>query len=76
MAMAEVFKSGRCQAVRLPEEYRFNESEVVITKIGEAVILTPKESKWAEFLSSLDLFSDDFMMDGREQEPVQERESL
>ena len=32
--------------------------------------------KWSGFLNSLELFSDDFMSDGREQPAVQEREAL
>ena len=41
------------------------------------MILMPKEKKWSGLLNSLELFSDDFMSDGREQ-PLdsQEREQL
>lgn len=76
MMTAKLFENGRSQAVRLPKEYRFNGDEVAINKVGEAVILLPKESQWSGFLASLDLFSDDFMSDGREQPRVQEREAL
>lgn len=76
MMTAKVFKNGRSQAVRLPKECRFSDKEVVVNKIGEIVILMPKESKWEGFLSSLSLFSDDFMSEGREQSEVQEREVL
>lgn len=74
MMTAKVFENGRSQAVRLPKEYRFNGEEVVVNKIGEIVILMPKESKWAGFLNSLDLFTEDFMSEGREEMTVQERE--
>lgn len=76
MMTAKLFQNGRSQAVRLPKEFRFNGDEVVINKIGEIVILMPKENKWSGFLNSLELFSDDFMSDGREQSAVQERETL
>lgn len=76
MMTAKVFENGRSQAVRLPKECRFNGNEVAVNKIGDIVILMPKENKWAGFLSSFALFSDDFMSDGREQPEVQERESL
>ncbi len=76
MMTAKLFENGRSQAVRLPKEYRFNGDEVAINKVGEAVILLPKENRWSGFLASLDLFSDDFMSGGREQPVVQERESL
>lgn len=54
----------------------FNGDEVAINKVGDIVILMPKENKWSAFLNSLELFSDDFMSDGREQPTVQEREAL
>ena len=76
MMTAKLFENGRSQAVRLPKEYRFNGDEVAINKVGDIVILMPKENKWAAFLNSLELFSDDFMSDGREQPAVQEREAL
>lgn len=76
MMTAKLFENGRSQAVRLPKEYRFNGDEVAINKVGEAVILLPKDNRWSGFLSSLDLFTDDFMEDGRGQPAAQERESL
>lgn len=76
MMTAKLFENGRSQAVRLPKECRFNADEVAINKVGDIVILMPKENKWSGFLKSLELFSDDFMVDGREQPPVQEREAL
>ncbi len=76
MMTAKLFENGRSQAVRLPKEYRFNGDEVAINKVGDIVILMPKENKWSAFLNSLELFSDDFMSDGREQPTVQEREAL
>lgn len=76
MMTAKLFENGRSQAVRLPKEYRFNGDEVAINKVGDIVILMPKENKWSAFLNSLELFSDDFMSDGRKQPAVQEREAL
>lgn len=76
MMTAKLFENGRSQAVRLPKECRFNGEEVAVNKIGDIVILMPKENKWAGFLSSFNLFSDDFMSSGRKQPVVQERETL
>lgn len=76
MMTAKVFENGRSQAVRLPKEYRFHDEEVAINKIGDVVILMPKEHKWSGFLNSLNLFSEDFMNDGREKSAEQEREAL
>ncbi|MFP3869982.1 MAG: antitoxin [Syntrophobacteria bacterium] len=48
-AIAKIFKNGRSQAVRLPKEFRFQEKEVRITKIGDKVILEPiKRTDWPD----------------------------
>lgn len=41
-----------------------------------SITLMPQENKWSGFLSSFELFSDDFLSNGREQSVVQERENL
>lgn len=76
MTTAKLFENGRSQAVRLPKEYRFSGNEVSINKIGDVVILMPQDNKWAGFMESLELFTDDFMKDGREQPENQGREIL
>lgn len=76
MTTAKLFENGRSQAVRLPKECRFSGDEVAINKVGDVVFLMPKGNKWAGFISSLSLFDEDFMSEGREQPETQERESL
>ena len=76
MTTQKLFENGRSQAARLPKEYRFSGNEVSINKIGDVVILMPQDNKWAGFMESLELFTDDFMKDGREQPENQEREIL
>ena len=76
MMTAKIFENGRSQAVRLPKECRFSSDEVMINKIGDMVILMPKTSKWDSFMKAVDMFSDDFMEDGREDQGIQEREQL
>lgn len=76
MMTAKVFENGRSQAVRLPKEFRFDTNEVSINRIGSIVILMPPTEKWAGFMQSFDMFSDDFMSDGRSDNLTQERETL
>ena len=76
MMTAKVFENGRSQAVRLPKEYRFDSDEVMISKIGDVVMMFPKENKWESFMKAIDMFSDDFMQDGRTEDFAQEREEL
>jgi len=74
MTTGKVFMTGRSQAVRLPKEYRFDVDEVILNKIGDVLIMIPKNKAKDIFLSSLDEFTDDFMSEGREQPSQQERE--
>ena len=76
MMTAKVFENGRSQAIRLPKECRFSSDEVMVNKIGDIVILLPKQNKWDSFMRAIDMFSDDFMADGRATDMVQVREEL
>ncbi len=40
-ATAKLFMHGRSQAVRLPKEFRFEGTEVRVSKVGNKVILEP-----------------------------------
>ena len=72
----KVFENGRSQAVRLPKECRFNTDEVAVNRIGDIVLLMPKTNKWTSFMQAIDMFSDDFMQDGRDGSLEQERDTL
>ena len=75
MKCAKVFENGRSQAVRLPKEYRVNDSEVSVNKVGDIIMLIPKKSKWNSLIKSLDIFTDDYM-DERNQGAIEKREEL
>ena len=57
METAKIFENGRSQAVRLPKQFRFQADEVVVQKLGEAVLLVPKESLWQTFMDGLNSFT-------------------
>jgi antitoxin VapB len=75
MRTAKLFKNGGSQAVRLPKEFRFKGSRVFIKKVGDAVVLLPRQDSWNVLFESLDQFTDDFMVT-REQLTPQVREGL
>ena len=76
MMTAKIFENGRSQAVRLPKEFRFSSDEVMINKIGDIVLLVPMANKWDSFMKAIDMFSEDYMADGRATELIQKREEL
>lgn len=55
---------------------KFITDEVAVNKIGDIVMLVPKTNKWDSFMQAIDMFSDDFMENGRTDEIKQEREEL
>lgn len=68
------FMNGRSQAIRIPSKFRYNmEEELVVNKIGDTLIVTPKDSLKSSFEKSLYMFSDDFMKDGRPDEVENEK---
>ncbi len=62
MAMrAKLFQNGGSQAVRLPKDCRFPESEteVLVRRVGRKVILEPLDEWPDEFLKSLGSLSEE-----------------
>lgn len=47
--------------MRLPKKYRFDGEEVFVKRVGEAVVLLPREDSWRTLYDSLGSFSEDFM---------------
>jgi antitoxin VapB len=70
---AKLFMHGHSQAVRLPKEFRFEGSEVRVSRVGDKVILEPMERKpvdaaalWAKIDA---LGAKDFLLDGLPDDP-------
>ncbi len=62
------FMSGRSQAIRIPKEYQFEDTEVIINRVGDSLVITPKASLKDAFYTGLSILSDDFFADGRPEE--------
>jgi antitoxin VapB len=75
-ATAKLFMHGRSQAVRLPKEFRFEGTEVRVSRVGDKVILEPlarTEAEIAAVWAKLDaLGARDFLPDGIPDEPPAE----
>ena len=76
METAKIFTSGNSQAVRLPKAYQFDVTEVYIFRRGDEIVLKRKPQNLSKAFELLSSMSDDFMADGRCQEPVQDRDPL
>jgi antitoxin VapB len=69
---ARIFMNNRSQAVRLPKEFQFADSEVFIRKHGDEVILSPHPEDWSAYLQPGPVASEEFM-EGICDLPIQER---
>ena len=76
MKKAKILESGKSQAVRLPKKFRFVGDEVYVQKVGQAVVLMPKESAWEIFMDGVSSFTEDFFADGRDGGVNTAREAL
>ena len=70
MLTAKLFRNGKSQAVRLPKEYRFDDDEVYIKKIGNLVLLIPRGKEWEIFMDGINGFSEDFEVERLNDIPV------
>ena len=68
MKTAKIFQNGKSQAVRLPKEFRFDDTEVFIKRSGHVVYLIPRSDSWEILFGSLKKFSRDFMEERRQPE--------
>jgi antitoxin VapB len=76
MKSAKLFKNGESQAVRLPKEFRFKGKEVLIQRVGSAIVLLPKDKSWDTLINSLAKFPADFMTDREQPRNEDRRERL
>lgn len=76
MLTAKLIANGGSQAVRLPKSCRLEGEEVYVEKIGDVVMLVPKDSDMlSTMLEAAGKFTDDFMSD-IEDLPLQEGEPV
>ena len=77
---AKLFMHGRSQAVRLPKAFRFEGTEVRVSRVGDKVILEPMETPpfdYPAWRAKLDaLGARDFLPDGLSDDPPIESEDF
>jgi len=75
MDTARLFQSGRSQAVRLPKDYRFAGTEVVVKPFGNGVLLLPVDDPWQTLQAGLAAFEPGFTLT-REQPVAEQRDEI
>jgi antitoxin VapB len=76
MTLARIFQSGNSQAVRLPKEFRFDTDQVEIFRQGNDIVLRQVPSDAAAVFDLLSSLPADFLAEGRQDTPPQEREGF
>ncbi len=76
MSMARTFTTGRSQAIRIPKEYRLPDEDIFINQVGNTITLTPVSKLKESFIKGIEMFTDDFMENGRPPQIESKRDSL
>ena len=76
MTYTRTFMTGRSQAIRIPLEYRLPDEDIFVNRVGSTVTLTPVSKLKESFVQSLQMFTDDFMADGRPPQVKTKRDAL
>jgi antitoxin VapB len=74
--IAKLFRNGRSQAVRLPQEFRFEGDRVRIRRIDNGVILEPLIPDAAKWFHEMDRFNQEQFMGKRRNQPVTPRREI
>jgi len=74
MTTTRVFKSGNSQAVRIPKEFQLDVDEVEIFRRDDELVIRPLKNNLLEAVEILTSLPDDFMAEGRNDLPPQERD--
>jgi len=71
----EIENNSKGQAIKIPDQFKINDSKVYIRKMGNGLYIIPYHTPWQSLFERLEQFSEDFM-DDRNQSPEQKRDSL
>ena len=68
--IAKLFRNGRSQAVRLPQEFRFEGDRVRVRRVGNGVLLEPLASNVEQWFSEMDRLRAEPFMKNRRNQPI------
>ena len=78
MHKTRVFRNGNSQAVRIPADlaYENTDAEMEIERLGDELRIRPARRSLADILERFARFSPDFMAEGRGGQEQSERDTL
>ena len=57
-----------CQAIRIPEEFRLDDTEVLMKRIGDSIVITSRSIVKKDYYEGLRMITPDFLSEGRPEE--------
>lgn len=76
MSTTRAIMSGQSQTIRLPKEYHLPNEDIFVNRIGSTITLTPVSKLKETFMQGLQMFTDDFMADGRPSQIETKRDNI
>jgi antitoxin VapB len=78
MRKTRLFKNGNSQAVRIPAEFAYERTDMMleIERVGDELRIRPARKSLKGVLKKFARFPPDFMANGRNQQEQAEREEL
>ncbi len=78
MPFTRIFRNGNSQAVRIPAELAYPDTDMPleIERIGDELRIRPARRRLTGLLDAFAAFPDDFMAQGREDQTQAEREGF
>jgi antitoxin VapB len=74
--VAKLFRNGRSQAVRLPQEFRFEGDAVRVRRVPEGVLLEPLIADTKEWFAAMDRIGGDALFKGGRKQPRAPRRKI
>lgn len=75
-SLAKLFRNGRSQAVRLPQEFRFEGDVVRVRRVAGGVMLEPVIADVSEWFAELDRTKGEPFMPGGRKQPKTPRRKI
>lgn len=76
MKQASLFLNNKTQSLRIPKEDQFSGERVIFEKFGDVGILIDEKNPWAGLKLAQLLAKGSFMDDGRDINPIVDREKI
>jgi len=76
MTITEIVYNEDFQAVKLPKNFYVEGNRIFIKKVKDGFLLMPCKNTMEGMLNGIEMFTDDFMEDGRGEDFFSEREEF